>query len=229
MFRRFREKIERALERRESQRPLTRDDIDRLLHDMREEVIALRARIPQLEAESKRLADQAAQQVRRAELAHGKAQHAQRAGDSNEARSALEAAERALEQAADLRRQSAEVREEVARLRGEADEKMEQLKSAERNKDVLLARARRTGTAERLDDLIRGPESGVRRFERAEDEMKAAEDLAAAAQEVEEALGGRRASPETEFELRQLERAQQEDDIERRLADLKREIERESE
>ncbi|MEE8550793.1 MAG: hypothetical protein V3T08_06015, partial [Gemmatimonadota bacterium] len=135
----------------------------------------------------------------------------------------------ALQHAADLRRQADEGREEVARLRTEADEKLQELKSAERNRDVLLARARRAGTAQRLGDLIRGPESGVRRFERAEEDLQTAEDLAAAAREVEESLGGRRTSPDTEYELRQLERAQQEDDIERRLADLKREIDRESE
>ncbi len=229
MFRRFREKIERALERREAQRPLTRDDLERLFHEMRDEVIALRSRIPKLEAELKGLDDRAVGQVRRAELAHGKAQQAQSAGDSPEARVALEAAEAALQHAADLRRQADEGRQEVARLRTEADEKLQELKSAERNRDVLLARARRAGTAQRLDDLIRGPESGVRRFERAEEDLQTAEDLAAAAREVEESLGGRRTSPDTEYELRQLERAQREDDIERRLADLKREIERESE
>ncbi len=229
MFKRFREKIERALERREAERPLTRDDIDQLLYAMRDELVDLRARIPRLEKQAKRVADQAQQQIRRAELAHRKAQEAEHAGRADEAASALELARQALSHAEDLRTQAAEARAQVEELKAEAKEKTEQLKYAERNRSALLARARRTGTSRRLDELLRGPESSLKRFERAEEDIDAAEDLLEATREVDEALGERSAARELEadVELRQLEAASEADEIEQRLNELKRQMEEE--
>lgn len=229
MFKRFREKIERALERREAERPLTRDDIDQLLYAMRDELVDLRARIPRLEKEAKRVAEQAQQQVRRAELAHRKAQEAERAGRADEASSALDLARQALSHAEDLRTQAAEARAQLEELKAEAKEKTEQLKYAERNRGALLARARRTGTAQRLDDLLRGPESGLKRFERAEEDIDAAEDLLEATREVDEALGTRSPARELEadVELRRLEAASEADEVEQRLLELKRQLEEE--
>ena len=70
MFKRFREKIERALERKEAQRPLTRDEVDDILRGMRAELIDMRSRIPKLEKESERLSARGKKQVQLAELAH---------------------------------------------------------------------------------------------------------------------------------------------------------------
>lgn len=229
MFRRLREKIERALERRESQRPLTSDDLRHLLSGMREELIELRGRIPRLGREAERLNSRAQEQIKRAEFAHGKAREAESAGRPDEAHSALEAARRALADAERLREESAEIRAEVERLKAEAAEKLEQLKYAERNRSVLLARSRRAGTARKLEDLLRDPDSGVKRFEKAEEDIEAAEDLAAATQELEEELGDRPRGYEIEsdYELRQLEAAREQEDLERRLAELKRQVEEE--
>ena len=80
-----------------------------------------------------------------------------------------------------------------------------------------------------MGEAIRGPESGIRRFERAEEDLAAAEDLVAATQEVEEALGGPNVPIETDYELRRLEQADEMADIERRLAELKLEVEGEGE
>lgn len=229
MFKRFREKIERALERRESERPLSRDEVDRLLHGMREELIEMKARIPRFERQAMDLDRRAAQQVQRAELAYNKARESQGSGSMDEAHTATEAAKEALTHAEDLRRQSDEARGEAARLKGEYAEKMDQLKEAERNRDVLIARSRRATTARKLDDMLRGPDSGLGRFERAEDDIDAAEDLAAAEREVSEALGERPRVKEieTDYELRQLEAAKEADEIEERLKELKRQMEEE--
>lgn len=229
MFRRFREKIERALERKEQERPLTRDDFDQLLKGMRRELIELRTRIPSLEKEAESLATRAQQQVQRAELAHGKAQEAERAGKPEEAHPAVDAARHALDHAEDLRNHAAEVRGEVERLKVEYADKLEQLKYAERNRSALLARSRRAGTAQKLDELLRGPEGGIARFERAEEDIETAEDLAAAEREVSEALGDRPSYKEleTDIELRRLEAAKKADDIEERLAELRRQMEAE--
>lgn len=229
MFRRFREKLERALARREAERPLSRSDIDDILHAMRREIIDLRARIPRLEKEAERLAARAQQQIQRAEVAHSRAQEEERAGRQEEAYTALEAARRALSDAESVRKQAAEAREEAERLKAEAADKLEQLKAAERNRGALLARSRRAGTARKLEEILRGPGGGVRRFERVEEDIATAEDMAAATREVEEALGERQPAREieTDLELRRLEAARQADEIEKRLADLKRQMEEE--
>ncbi len=229
MFKRFREKIERALERREAERPLSRDEVDRLLHGMREELIEMKSRVPRFERQAMDLDKRAAQQVQRAELAYNKARESQGSGSMDEAHMATEAARDALTHAEDLRRQADEARGEAERLKGEYAEKMDQLKEAERNRDVLIARSRRATTARKLDDMLRGPESGLGRFERAEDDIDAAEDLAAAEREVSEALGERPPAKEieTDYQLRQLEAAKEADEIEERLKELKRQMEAE--
>lgn len=229
MFRRFREKIERALERKEQERPLTRDDIDALLKGMRQELIDLRSRIPRLEKEAEALKARAQREIQRAELAHNKAQAAESGARPEEAQPAIEAARRALEHAEDLRSQAEDVREEVERLKVEYGEKLEQLKYAERNRSALLARSRRAGTARRLDDLLRGPEGGLAKFERAEEDIETAEDMAVAEREVDEALGERSTyrELETDLELRKLESAKKANEIEERLAELKRQMDSE--
>lgn len=229
MFRRFREKIERALERKEAERPLTRDDVDALLKGMRQELIDLRSRIPRLEKESEALKARAQREIQRAELAHNKAQAAEGSSRPEEAQPAIDAARRALDHAEDLRAQAEEVYGEVERLKVEYGEKLEQLKYAERNRSALLARSRRAGTARRLDELLRGPEGGLARFERAEEDIETAEDMAVAEREVDEALGERSTyrELETDLELRKIESAKKANEIEERLAELKRQMEAE--
>ncbi len=229
MFRKLRDKIERALERREAARPLTRDDLQQLLSGMRSELIEMRSRIPRMEKQAETLTARAQQQIQRAEFAHRKAQEAESAGNAADAQNALEAARRALDGAEDMRVQAAEARAELETMKAEYAEKLEQLKLAERNKSVMLARSRRTGTAAKLDDLLRGPDSGIRRFERAEEDIESAEDLAAATRELEEDLGERPRvhQLETDYEMRQLEAARKADEIEERLAQLRRQVEEE--
>lgn len=229
MFKKIREKIERALERKEAERPISRDDFDRMLAQMREEVIAMKSRIPRMEKEAKELDRRAANQIQRAELAHNKGKSAQEAGDLDEAHRATEAARDALTHAEELRGQADEAREEAARLRAEYQDKLEQLKYAERNRSTLLARSRRTTTSRKLDEMIRGPESGLKRFERAEEDIEQAEDMAEAERELSEALGERPPAEEleTDYELRQLEAAKEADELERRLLELKKELEEE--
>lgn len=227
MFKRFRERIERALERREAERPLNRDDMDRLLREMREELVDMRSRIPRLERQAQDMDQRSGQQIRRAELAHNKAREAQAAGRLDEAQMATQTARDALSYVEDSRRQADEARAEAARLRAEFDAKMDQLKEAERNRDVLLARSRRATTARKLDDMLSGPESGLSRFERAEDDIETAEDMAAAERELSEALGERPRLKdiETDYELRQIEAAKEADEVERRLTELRRQME----
>jgi phage shock protein A len=194
---------------------------------MRDELIQMRARIPRLEKDVREADRRAGQQVQRAELAHNKGKEAQAAGRSDEAHSATEAARDALDHAEQLRRQADEMREELGRLQDEYELKLEQMKDAERNRSALLARSRRTTTARKLDEAIRGPESSLKRYERAEEDIEMAEDMAAAERELAEALGERTPSEhiETDMELRKLEAAKEADEIERRLLELKKEIE----
>lgn len=229
MLRRFREKIERALERKEEERPLTREEVTRLLSEMRQELIDLRSRIPKVEKEAERLSARAQKQIQRAELAHGKAQQAQQAGNLDESHSAMDMARDALEDAESLRGQAAEMRDEAERLKAEYQDKLEQLKDAERNRGALVARSRRVTTGRKLDEMLRGPDSSIRRFEEAEEDIEEAEDLAAASREIDDALGERRSvrELETDVELRKLEAAKKADEIDERLAELRRQMEEE--
>jgi len=231
MFRRLREKIEQALERKEAERPLTRDDLDDILRGMRQELIEMRARIPRVEKQAESLSKRAQDSIRRAELAHKKAQEAELAGNADEAGRMVEAARRALADAESLRDQAAEMRTEAERMKAEAAEGMEKLKEAERSKSTLLARARRAGTARKLEELLQGPDSGLKRFEKAEEDIETAEDMVEASREVEEALGGGSGLKELEadIELRKLEASREADEIEEKLARLKREMEEGSE
>ena len=229
MFKRFRERIERALERKEAERPLTRDEVDDILRGMRAELIDLRSRTPKLEKEAERLSARGKRQVQLAELAHKKAQEATAAGRTDEAQNAMEATRQALTQAEHLQEQAAEMRGEAERLNIEYRDKMEQFKDAERNRSALIARSRRVTTGQKLDDLLRGPESGLARFERAEEDIEMAEDLAVASREVDEALGDAPSVRELEadVELRKLEAAKEADEIDSKLAELKRQMEEE--
>lgn len=229
MFRRWREKLERALARREAERVPTREDFDRILSGMRDELIDMKARLPRVEKQAERVAAAARSAMRRAEERRGRAEEARKRGDAEAVRGAMSAAERALAEAEDLHRQAAGMRTEAARLRREVDEKMDALKEAHRNRDVLLARARRADTSRNLKEMLRGPESGLERLERMEEEIQAAEDRVEASRELEEALEGRPALPETEWELEKLEAAETADEIDRRLEALRREIREEDE
>lgn len=229
MFKRFRERIERALERKEAERPLTRDQVDDILRGMRAELIEVRSRIPKLEKEAERLSARGKKQVQLAELAHKKAQGATGAGRTDEAQNAMEAARQALHEAEHLQKQAVEMRGEAERLNIEYRDKMEQFKDAERNRSALIARSRRVTTGQKLDDMLRGPESGLARFERAEEDIEMAEDLALASREVDEALGDAPSVRELEadVELRKLEAAKEADEIDTKLAELKRQMEQE--
>ena len=229
MFKRFRERIERALERKEAERPLTRDQVDDILRGMRAELIEVRSRIPKLEKEAERLSARGKKQVQLAELAHKKAQEAAGAGRTDEAQNAMEAARQALHEAEHLQKQAVEMRGEAERLNIEYRDKMEQFKDAERNRSALIARSRRVTTGQKLDDMLRGPESGLARFERAEEDIEMAEDLALASREVDEALGDAPSVRELEadVELRKLEAAKEADEIDTKLAELKRQMEQE--
>jgi len=229
MFKRFREKIERALERKESERPLTRDEVDDILRGMRAELIELRSRLPKLQKEAEQLSTRGKKQVQLAELAHNKAQEATASGRSDEALNAMDAARQALHAAEHLQEQAVEMRGEAERLNIEYRDKMEQFKDAERNRSTLVARSRRVTTGQKLDDMLRGPESGLARFERAEEDIEEAEDLAAASREVDAALGDAPSVRELEadVELRKLEAAKEADEIDSKLAQLKRQMEEE--
>ena len=164
-----------------------------------------------------------------AELAHKKAQGATGAGRTDEAQNAMEAARQALHEAEHLQKQAVEMRGEAERLNIEYRDKMEQFKDAERNRSALIARSRRVTTGQKLDDMLRGPESGLARFERAEEDIEMAEDLALASREVDEALGDAPSVRELEadVELRKLEAAKEADEIDTKLAELKRQMEQE--
>ncbi len=179
-----------------------------------------------MEKEAKELDRRAANQIQRAELAHNKGKAAQEAGDLDEAHRATEAARDALTHAEELRGQADEAREEVGRLRAEYDDKLAQLKYAERNRDALIARSRRTTTSRKLDEMIRGRGSGLKRFERAEEDIETAEDMVEAERELAEALGERSSveESETDAELRKLEASKTADELEQRLNELKRQI-----
>lgn len=161
MFEGIRSKISDALDALGGDRPVSRDELDRVLGEMRQELIEARAR---LEAEREEVEDY----ERRLRALQGR-------DDVDDAR--LGAVER------EVRKRRAELNEH----RRVVAELTEQFKDAMRQRDVLPARDRRT----RASETLRGAaEEGIRELERLEEEIERGAAERSARREVEEALDG---------------------------------------
>ncbi len=190
MFKKLREAIESALDSLEGRSgDSTREDVEKLLDGMREELIETKARIPVLEADLGKLRLSHEREVKLADDCHRRAEQAQEIGDEETVEVALrfEAKHRV---AIDVWLQKIEAAEaELAMQRQTVQEQTEQLKEARARKDVLAIRARRAGSTERMRG---GGRSSADEFDRLAEEIEREDDLGAASRSVDDDLRGAR-------------------------------------
>lgn len=159
MFEKIRGKLSELLDALGGDRPVTRREIDRLLAEMREELIETRARFRKRE---ERVADY----ERRLEALRER-------GDVDPA------------QLAELEREVARRRAEAEEERRVVEELSERFREAVRRRDVLVAKDRRS----RASEAVRAAgEEEVRDFERLEERIEDEARRREADREVEEAL-----------------------------------------
>lgn len=161
MFEEIRRTLSELADALGGDRSLTRDEIDRVLAGMREELVEARARLRQRD-------DEVADYERRLEALEER-------GDVDDAR------------LAGLRREVARRRADVEEERDVVEELSERFREAVRRRDVLLAKDRRSRASETVRDA---GEEEVRDFERLEERIEEGAHRVEADREVEEALDG---------------------------------------
>lgn len=188
MFKKLKDAIESALEALEGKSgDASREDVERLLDGMREELIETKSQVPLLEEQVKKLRLAHEREVKQADDCHRRAVQAQGIGDEETVEVALrfEAKHRV---AIDVWIQKIEAAEaELAMQRQTVVEQTEQLKEARARKDVLAIQARRAGSTERMRG---GGRSSVDEFDRLADAIEREEDLGAAGRAVDRDLDG---------------------------------------
>ena len=186
MFRKLREAIDAALGALEGRSgPAPREDIDRLLSGMRDELIDAKSRIPVLEKDLRKLQLGLERETKQADDCHRRALQAQQIGDEETVEVALrfEAKHRV---AIDVWAQKIEAAEaDLAMQRQNVAEMAEQFKGAMARRDSLEIQARRAGSAERMRG---GKHSSVDEFDRLAGAIERDEDLGSARREVDRDL-----------------------------------------
>ncbi|MBT8477774.1 MAG: hypothetical protein KJO06_02580 [Gemmatimonadetes bacterium] len=189
MFKKLKDAIESALDALEGRSSdSTREDVEKLLDGMREELINTKAQVPVLEEDLKKLQMAHDRELEKAEDCHRRALQAQSIGDEETVEVALkfEAKHRV---AVDVWVQKIEAAAaELAMQRQTVIEQTEELKDAHARKDVLAIQVRRSGATERMRG---GGRSSVDEFDRLADAIEREEDLGAAGRAVEDDLAGR--------------------------------------
>ena len=189
MFKKLKNAIESALGALEGRSDAaSREDVEKLLDGMREELIETKARVPVFEEQLKKLQLAHERELKQADDCHRRAVQAQSIGDEETVEIALrfEAKHRV---AVDVWVQKIEAAEaELAMQRQTVAEQTEQLKDARARKDVLAIQARRAGSTERMRG---GGRSSLDEFDRLADAIEREEDLGAAGRAVDDDLAGK--------------------------------------
>jgi len=188
MFKKLKEAIESALGALESRSgDTTREDVEKLLDGMRDELIETKARIPVLDDQVAKLRLAHERELKQAEDCHRRAVQAQTIDDEETVEVALrfEAKHRV---AVDVWVQKIEAAEaELAMQRQTVAEMTEDLKAARSRRGVLEIQARR---AESTDRLRGGGRSSVDEFDRLADAIEREGHLGEASRDVERDLSG---------------------------------------
>ncbi len=189
MFRNLKAKLDRllsSLEDRAATNP--GDDITRLLAGMREELIEAKATIPELEKHIENYGKLRERELQRAADAARRGRQAAEIDDAEtvEVATRFEIKHRSRAEVYEQKTEAAVA--ELALQRRNVTEMTVQLKAALKNRAALVAQARR---ARATGNLRGGAASAVDEFDRMEREIEDDVLEASAAQDVEDALGGR--------------------------------------
>ncbi len=224
MFKKLKDAIDAALSALEGRTgDSTREDVEKLLDGMREELIETKARIPVLEGQLEKLHFAHDREVKKADDCHRRAVQAQTIEDDETVEVALrfEAKHRV---AVDVWVQKIEAAEaELGMQRQTASEMTEQLKEARSNREVLEIRTRRAGATGRMRG---GGHSSVDEFDRLANDIERGDDLGAAERAVERELDPTYGAVDVERDLGDAARSSmsREERAERQLEELKRQM-----
>lgn len=219
MFRRLRDAIDRALSRLEGG-GVTREEIDRLLSAMREELIERKANLPKLEENIGALERERAAERRRAEDCVRRAEQAQKISDTETVEVAESFARKHLSRVEVLERKAEAARAELAMEREEVERMTQALKDAVARRDVLAVQSRRAGAMDRTRSAGR---EAIEEFERIFEGAGRSGDVAEAARELDRELGGPAADAARGREMdRELDRTSREAEADAMLRELKR-------
>jgi len=188
MFKKLKDAIESALSALEGRSgDATREDVEKLLDAMREELIETKSRVPVLEEQVAKLKLAHERELKQADDCHRRAVQAQKIGDEETVEVALrfEAKHRV---AVDVWVQKIEAAEaELGMQLQTVEEQTEQLKEARARKDVIAIQARRAGSTERMRG---GGRSSSDEFDRLADAIEREGDLSEAGRAVDNDLDG---------------------------------------
>jgi len=224
MFKKFKDAIDAALSALEGRSgDSTREDVDKLLDGMREELIDTKARIPVLESQVEKLHLAHDREVKKADDCHRRAVQAQKIADDETVEVALrfEAKHRVAVEVWVQKIEAAGA--DLGMQRQTASEMTEQLKEARSNREVLEIRTRRARATGRMRG---GGRSSVDEFDRLADEIERGDDLGAAERAVESELDPTYGADEFDRDLGDAARPSmsREERAERQLEELKRQM-----
>lgn len=225
MFGRLRRTLEEALSKLEARGGSSvQEDVDRLLHAMREELIQAKAQIPEFEAHVEVLKSQRAAERERAKACVRRASQAEAIDDRETQEVAERFAKQHLSRAEVLDHKIEAARAELELRRTEVAEMTAQLKDAVVGQDALTIQARRART---IETTRGGGTSALEEFERLAERMSRPSELEAAERELDEELGmelGMESESPDDPELTRLTREARAEEL---LEELKRRMDEE--
>lgn len=224
MFKKLKEAIDAALSALEGRTgDSTREDVEKLLDGMREELIDTKARIPVLESQVEKLRLAHDREVKKADDCHRRAVQAQKIDDDETVEVALrfEAKHRVAVEVWVQKIEAAEA--ELGMQRQTVSEMTEQLKEARSKREVLEIRTRRAGATRRMRG---GGHSSVDEFDRLANAIERGDDLGAAERAVERELDPTYGADDFDRHLGDAVRPSmsREERAERQLEELKRQM-----
>ncbi len=211
--------VDDVLDRMEAKQDgVSEDDIDRVIHAMREELVETRARITELEALLRSQLRQADEERDAARIAERRAAKAAEIGDTETVEVANRFAARHRQRLEVLVIKAEAAQAEIQQHRAEAAQGAEQLKSAMAGRDSLSVQQRRARaighSASRFDS--------VDAFDRMADKMESRTDLDEAQREVESELNPSAGAPRRDFaaerELREAQADAMLEELKRRMS-----------
>ena len=222
MFKKLRQMVDDALDRMEArQGGISEDDIDRVIHAMREELVETRARISELDGHLQSQLRRAEDERDAARTAERRAASAAEIGDAETVEVANRFAAKHRQRLEVLVIKAEATQAELQQLKAEAEQGREELKSAMARRGSLAVRDRRARAVQHSADRL----DSVGAFDRMAEKMEGRADLDDAQREVEEALdpmaGASRRDFAVERELREARADAMLDELKRRMSEGK--------
>lgn len=216
MFGRIKRMLDQALDHFESKLDdVTDDDVDRLLRAMRDELVATKARIPELEQLLRSQVAQADREKSEAEACDRRAAQAEEIGDEETVEVARRFAAQHRQRLEVLVMKAETTRAEIRQHKDDVERMTEQLKEAMARRDSLGIQQRRAQAIDRSTSRF----DSLDAFDRMAEKVEGASDVDAARRELDRELDPLSEPPPRDYRA---EREMRERDAEEMLRELKR-------